>query len=572
MAGVDEIDPPSPSASDQADGTTAPARVPLASFLAPLVVYLAGGAWLAFATDAMMSDAISRLANASYVVFSRDPHLAAVGFVWSPLPSLAEVPLLPLKLLWPELVTSGYVACVQSAVFMAGAAYQLRRYLGELAVPHRLAVAATLLFACNPLIAYYGMNGMSEASFVFFLVAASRYLSRWLATARPGCLARCGTALGLAYLCRYEAAAGGLAAMAVVACLTHRRAGVSLPSVERRATTTASTLIVALPFLVAFIGWALASWLIVGSPFAQLTSEYGNAVQTRISADSIATLARPPGLIGLVRYVALQWLALAPLGIVIAGLCVVLAVQRRDLRPMAPAVLLGAPLLFSAMAFLSGRTFGWLRFSIAVVPLVVLLAGSAIANVDPSGARWVRLRGSRLRGRVPAALGGVAILGLVVVGLPTASTALLDPYLGREESYFLNAMLRPDGAGARRDANWSLQRDGQVAGFLDSLALPEGAVLIDAADGFGVVLSSTTPRQFVITSDRDFPAILADPRGAGVRYLLTRPRSFSAVDAVADAHPGLFDGTSEIARLERVFTGSGGGTFGPWQLLRVLPA
>ena len=42
------------------------------------------------------SDALSRTANAYYVLYSRDPHLAAIGFIWPPLPSILQLPLLPI--------------------------------------------------------------------------------------------------------------------------------------------------------------------------------------------------------------------------------------------------------------------------------------------------------------------------------------------------------------------------------------------------------------------------------------------------------------------------------------------
>lgn len=41
------------------------------------------------------SDALSRTANAYYVLYSRDPHLAAIGFIWPQLPSILQLPLLP---------------------------------------------------------------------------------------------------------------------------------------------------------------------------------------------------------------------------------------------------------------------------------------------------------------------------------------------------------------------------------------------------------------------------------------------------------------------------------------------
>lgn len=539
-------------------------------FALSLVVYLAGGAWLAFGVDTVMSDAASRVANAGYVLFSRDPHLAAVGFVWSPLPSLAQLPLLPVKYVWPEFVTSCFVGAVQSALFMAGAAYQLRRYFHELGLSRWLAVAATLLFALNPLIVFYGVNGMSEASFLFFLIAGTRYLSRWLVTERSVDLALSGSALGLAYLCRYEAAAAGVAAVVFVGLVTWWRAGRALPWGERRAATAANALLVALPFLFAFVGWAIASWLIVGSPFAQFTSEYGNSAQTALSSTYIDSIARPAGLIGLIKYLIEQWLALAPLGVAVAVVAALVAVRHRDLRPTAPVVVLGSSLAFAVVAFLGGQTFGWLRFLIGVVPLVVILAAGAAANLTRVPTPWRLCWPSSDRAvRIPRVLGAVAVVALVAVGVPRAGSALLDRRVGREEADYLTAVLRPDDVGdVRRAPGQRLEADRAVAEYLDSLDLPDGSVLVDSADGFGVILSSTRPRQFVITSDRDFGTVVGDPREFEVRYLLSRPNTFSAVDAVAEAVPGLFDGTSTVASLSRVFT-SDRGDLTPWHLFQV---
>ena len=97
-----------------------------------LVVYLAAASALVFGHNIIEGDAYSRVGNAYYVLYSRDPHLAAIGFVWNPLPSLAMLPLLPLKQLWPAIVGAGFVANIVSAVFMAGAVYQLSRALGEM--------------------------------------------------------------------------------------------------------------------------------------------------------------------------------------------------------------------------------------------------------------------------------------------------------------------------------------------------------------------------------------------------------------------------------------------------------
>src|ERR1017187_7516327 len=65
--------------------------------LVPVMAYLAFGYVLAFRWHSYFPDAQSRLANGFYVIYSRDPHLAAVGFVWQPFTSLASIPLLLFK-------------------------------------------------------------------------------------------------------------------------------------------------------------------------------------------------------------------------------------------------------------------------------------------------------------------------------------------------------------------------------------------------------------------------------------------------------------------------------------------
>ena len=73
-------------------------------------------------------DTISRMANGFYVIHSRDPHLGAIGFVWNPLSSLADLPLLSLNSLWPSLASHDVAGTTMSALAMACATYQLARH------------------------------------------------------------------------------------------------------------------------------------------------------------------------------------------------------------------------------------------------------------------------------------------------------------------------------------------------------------------------------------------------------------------------------------------------------------
>ena len=75
-------------------------------FVVCSIVYGGIGWWL-LSRDLIFPDAMSRVANAYYVLFSRDPHLAAIGFVWNPLPSLATLPLLVFSPWFPALASLG---------------------------------------------------------------------------------------------------------------------------------------------------------------------------------------------------------------------------------------------------------------------------------------------------------------------------------------------------------------------------------------------------------------------------------------------------------------------------------
>jgi hypothetical protein len=501
-----------------------------------LAGYLAAGAYLMFGTDSMNDDALSRVGNAYYVLFSRQPHLAAVGFVWPPLPSLLMIPFLPLKVVWPDLVERGFVAIIESAAFMAGSVYQVRRTLDDLRVVRPGAWAVTLLFGLHPMIVYAGANGLSEAPFIFLLLVATRQLLCWLRTSSTKALVFAGLALSLAYLARYEGLAAATAAVALVAVVSYRRAGGDRE--RRRATALADSLVLILPVVFAALVWAAVSWLIIGSPVAQFTSVYGNSSQLR----SGTVL---PGPSGALRFSARSLRSLEPLlPLVLAGALAV-AVRRRDPAVLAPLFVLGAVPTFAVLSLVTGKTGPGIRYFVVAVPLVFVLAavclsgtrqadGPADDPVDKPGdepaapAGWWRSPGLRR----------IAGTGMVVVGLATGLSGT-----------------RHVPADDRRNAILtSFRGERAAAAYLDSRRLPEASVVLDAATGYAIVLASHHPDQFVITSDRDFDETLADPRGLGVRYLMVpTPTGYSALDALNRAYPGLYGSGAGIATLERGF-------------------
>src|SRR3984957_16346598 len=127
-------------------------------------------AWLLdFKYKIFPADAFSRMANGFYVLYSSDPHLAAVGFVWEPLQSIADMTVLLGNHLWPALSHDDMAGSLVSGLSMAGAVYQILLALREWGVSRAPRPILTAAFALDPMIVYYGGNGMSEGLYLFTL-------------------------------------------------------------------------------------------------------------------------------------------------------------------------------------------------------------------------------------------------------------------------------------------------------------------------------------------------------------------------------------------------------------------
>ncbi|GLY07392.1 MULTISPECIES: hypothetical protein [Actinoplanes] len=501
------------------------------------LAYLVMALWF-WRHDLVPGDSASRAANAYYTIFSRDPHLAAIGFVWNPLPSLILLPFLPLGLLVPALTQEGLLVVLVSAALMTATVAVVHDVLRRSGVPVTPRLVLTAAFALHPMIVVYAGNGMSEACFLLCLLLAVRSLLIWLLDGRPESLVPLGLAVGLAYGARYEALAPVAAVPVLVGLISYvRHTG---DRSIRLATARTDAVIAGLPGLLAVLLWATAGRLIVGQWFATFSSQYGNSAQVSANSGGISSVTGDdlPGRLG---YGLQQLLGLAPFVLVLLAAALLVVWRRNDLRPLAPVTVLGAVLAFDVLAFLSGTSFGWLRFHIAAVPLSVLLAGHLIAVLPARAPGWRRV--------VP--------LVLVLAAIPSTLITLGRPTLAREESEWLTA-----GGAARTSGLAHVNR--RVAADLDALGLPEGAVLTDAAYAFGVVLASDNPKQFVITPDRDFPAVLADPAAHGVRYLLLSAQG--AADAVRTRHFGPGSGVT-LTGAVRTWSDPSGGT--QWTLTRV---
>jgi len=252
------------------------------------------------------------------------------------------------------------------------------------------------------------------------------------------------------------------------------------------------------------------------------------------------------------------------------GLALVFAVIHRDNRALAPVLILGSVLAFDTLAFLSGNSFGWLRFYITEIPLAILCAACIPAVRLPVPRRKPKsalVSASLTFGRVVVnTVLACAAFALVAPSLPSTWATMLNHRLGREESHHLTALFDPAherGLDATAINAYHVER--RVASFIDAMHLPHGSVLTDSGNSFAVLVSTRDLKAFVIDSDLDFERAVADPPRFHVHYLLVPKGSY--YDAIDSAYPGVYDNGGGFSTLVKEWKGTG---YTPdWRLYRI---
>lgn len=184
-------------------GVLAPSREDTAWFVGVFIPALIGGWWPVYVAEIWVGDALSRVNQAYSVVLGRDPHVGAIGFIWPPLPSALE---LPLVLAIGPFTPPVFAGQIVSAFFSGLLAAVLNRTLEQARVPRRWRIPLVLFTMLNPLVVYSAINGMTENIFLFFAVAATGELIRWNPSEQRG-LVIAALYIGLGFLVRYEAVA-----------------------------------------------------------------------------------------------------------------------------------------------------------------------------------------------------------------------------------------------------------------------------------------------------------------------------------------------------------------------------
>jgi hypothetical protein len=266
-----------------------------------------------------------------------------------------------------------------------------------------------------------------------------------------------------------------------------------------------------------------------------------------------------------------------PLLPVIALVAAVVGWLRRDLAFAAVVAIFVPVLAFMYWGWATQNLLPSLRYLIVCVPLATLLAGFALASRDETALRVVppvdaasrdRKPGSWSSARMAAKAAPVVILtAMLAIAAPTgAAGAWAQQGSGASGLATVLPLPLASDAAQRASHRWTTERE--VAQYLDSLSLPQASVLMDDFEGFAIFINSDNKRQFVITSDRDFQAALAEPVDAGVRYILVpQPKDIAVLEAVNRTYPGFYFNGGGIADLEKEFPQNSDGPI--WRLYRV---
>jgi hypothetical protein len=506
-------------------------------------LYLAVGLYLTLHLHYYAGDAVSRVSNAYDVLFGRNPHLGAIGFIWNPLPSVFELPLVALSPWIPAMVTKGLAGVVVSAALAAWAVFHLFRIVQGLGVRTGWAYVITLIFALNPLVVLYAANGMSDIMLVACILGTYHGVLDYLQTHRLRRLINGATWMALGLGMRYEAVP--FAALVLVAFFVGQR---STAASDQR---TATTILLGAPIVFAGGIWLYFNWLIMKNPLYFLNSNYGNLAQTRVNSYVFGPLKTAyHSVLGTFSYVGHFSLLCWPLGVAWVLTAAYVLWRRHDARAgVLLAGTLGAILLEIVFAFL-GHLGPWDRYFISFIPdgvlLVVYLGTQALARVQR---RWVHH------------LGWAAIAVILASANVGTYWTLQQPSYGHPDGKAIKLALQNRPLTYVSDP---FRAVAPVVSYLD--AHPQLTVLTDSFNAWPIVIRTTHFNRFIITSDYDFNSILFNPRGRVAALLLPQPTGDGALNAINRAWPGLWAGHLPWVKLIKAFPGGAN-----WRLYAVLP-
>jgi hypothetical protein len=499
-------------------------------FVSVFILEAAAGYYVQHVQGMMIGDCLSRIANAFYVLNVQPAHLASIGFVWPPLPSFMELPLIALVHIYKPLATSGLAGVIITAIFAAGTAVLLFKNFRRYNVPVWITGIILFLYTFNPFIFLYGFNGMSEAIFIFIIVWTVTELLNWIDDEKPEHLMWIGIALPLAFLTRYEAVPFAAAVLLTIGFITIKNRHSAAIGKSMWNYFEGSSIVTLLPFVTSILLWILTNWIIMGDPLYFLTSEYSNVTQSgqNLPAD-IAAMVGNSGEVLL--FVAKQSLPFVPL------LAIVLLFRLFDRRLFRwetlalIALVLSIPALQYVMLY-TANSFGWLRFFLYPLPIAIAWLPYEFGKLKPG----------RQLFRIIAAV--FCCFALIASGVLTW-ISMHDPESGKEEYAAYIAETTRDGLNTQQE----------IAEYINENC-NDGILLLDSFETFYIILNLDNTDNLITTTSYTFKEAVDDPAALDVKYIVAvDPSGLGASDAINMRYADLYENGADWCTLLKSFDG-----------------
>lgn len=499
-------------------------------FLFITIAAFAVGFYISYNLGYMHSDSVSRVANAFYVLYSRDPHLAAIGFVWTPLPSLMDLVVLLLYPLFPTLASHALAAIVVSSLFSGLAAMLLYKTGIRYGLPKWLILSIVILYSLNPFIFLFGVNGLSDSPYLYFLLYAMINFTHWMEERDSTNLIKAGFALALAFWTRYEAIPVGVALAFAVFIIIWFFVGKAvnakqekLPWKEKLNYVEATWILLLLPVVFSGLIWIFFNYTIMDNPLYFLNSEYSNVAQSEsLKADAnFEKIFNSPFLALLLCIKKTLWFSAPLIGVLL------LRWMNGRLFKWDVLVIIVVFCSIPALQFvllMNSSSFAWFRYFMYVYPITVAWIPYELSKV-------------KLNFRNCA-----VVLSSLAVTVGLLTYALTNPLIAPDENTFLTFK---QGRHIK-----SIELDRSVAKWLDD-HLPTEDILTDSAASFMIIVNSKYPKRFMITSDYDFRDAVKDPPSSDIDYILV-PR-LPVYSTINKSYPDLFERGSDWATLYKSF-------------------
>jgi hypothetical protein len=487
------------------------------------------GVWRSVFIGQSVGDALSRTFSALSVLHAHDAQLASIGFIWPPLPALAQLPILALAPRAAYYGLSGNLVTAASGALAAAFALRLFRHVG---IGRWVSLLLVLALFTNPLMWFYSANGMSEMPFVAaFILACDAYLT-WAATGHWRSLIVAGFACAAMLLCRYDAIVVTAAlAGAVVLVMWAMRAGGTWEGATVRPRLESQLIAFLAPVGHVVLLWFYFNWTIMGDPLYFWHSEYSNLYLTREVRALAEVQEMQRSLLATGGYFIRTVGGLSPLFLAATVLGVGRALWKRDAALLGLiAVLLAAP-AFQLWSYRSGSTFGFVRFYVSVIPAGLVLAAYLYATMR----------------RVPWRLKlGVILVLVALSNLASMATMSRTGQTPLDEHGPLLLAVRQPLTPQRERLD-----EERAAAYLNE-RVSERSILIDEL-GRDVALFSGRPALYYLPSDTDWRRVIASPAQAPVRYVVSVERETPEYHAFRELYPHMRERGLPFATLEATF-------------------